>query len=79
MPYGFPARRNISSLEIRDMITASKVKAVRMVVDEISGDRWYWPAELATHKAGAHYLGIKYTVVGGGPVLIHEPDAQHHR
>lgn len=77
--YKFPARRNIGQDEILAMIAGSSVKAVRMVVDENTGDRWYWPAELATHKAGAHYLGVKYTVVGGGPVLIHEPADQDRR
>ena len=68
--WSFPARKNLDPAAIADLIGSSKVRAVRMITDYRNGDKWYWPAELATHAYGARYLGVPYDPIGGGLVLV---------
>jgi hypothetical protein len=68
----FEPRKNLSDDEIRDLIKASRLKAVRHITDPRNGDKWYWPAEQATHAWGAEHLGVPYEAYGGGPVLMLE-------
>jgi hypothetical protein len=56
----FEAGKNLSSAEVAALIRSSALKAVRRIEDGISGDLWYWRAELATHAEGAAKLGISY-------------------
>jgi len=56
----FTARQNPTDEEIREIIAASKHKAARRITDPRNGDRWYWPAEQATHAEGAAKLGVPY-------------------
>lgn len=66
----FEPCKNLSEAEIIEMITASRLKAVRHITDPRNGDNWYWPAEQATHAWGAEFLGVPYEARGGGPVLM---------
>jgi hypothetical protein len=66
----FEARKNLTDDEIAAMIRASKVKAVRRITDPRTGDNWYWPAEMATHREGADQLAVPYDKRSGeGDIL----------
>jgi len=45
---------------IAPMLASSRHRALRMIVDPRTGDRWLWPAEQATHAEGASRLGVPY-------------------
>jgi len=56
----FEARKNLSDAEVAELVTQSKHKAVRRITDPRTGDHWYWPAEMATHREGADRLEVPY-------------------
>lgn len=66
----FKATRNPDHREIERIITGSKVKAARRIIDTRSGDHWVWDASLATHAEGAKKLGVPYALrPGEGDIL----------
>lgn len=54
------AALNPSPEEIARIIQASAHKAARRIVDPLTGNAWYWPAEQGTHAEGASALGVPY-------------------
>lgn len=55
---------------LKKLITTSKYKAARRIVDEKTGDVWYWPAELGTHREGADALGLAYSRPRGAGDIV---------
>jgi hypothetical protein len=55
------ALRNPDDINLRRLINSSSHKAARRLVDEDTGDVWYWPAEVGTHREGADALNITYS------------------
>ena len=56
----FTPVRNPSPDTIAAMLAASRYRALRLIVDPRTGDRWLWPAEQATHAEGASRLGVPH-------------------
>jgi hypothetical protein len=52
------ALRNSDETELRKLINSSAHKAARRLVDEETGDVWYWPAAIGTLREGADALNL---------------------
>jgi hypothetical protein len=57
---GFTPALNPSPDLIAAMLASSRHRALRLIVDPSTGDRWLWPAEQATHAEGARRLAVAY-------------------
>ncbi|MEC9344617.1 MAG: hypothetical protein VYB54_00215 [Pseudomonadota bacterium] len=66
----FTPHRNPDDATVRRLIASSSFRAARRIVDLTSGDRWYWPAEQATHAEGARMLGIDYHLPPGAGDIV---------
>ncbi len=50
--------KNPSAAEIARIVDGSTEKAAKWLEDKSTGDRWFWPAEAAFHRAVAAFLGL---------------------
>jgi hypothetical protein len=64
------AVRNPDSDTLKALIATSKHRAARRIVDERTGDAWYWPAELGTHREGADALQLAYARPPGAGDIV---------
>lgn len=55
---------------VRALILGSQHKAARRVTDEKTGDVWFWPAELGTHREGADALNLFYSRPPGAGDIV---------
>lgn len=53
------ATKNPSPAEIARIVDGSTEKAAKWLEDKRSGDRWFWPAEMAFHRDVAASLGLE--------------------
>ena len=60
MSGGFAPALNPTPDLIAAMLASSRHRALRMIIDPRTGDRWLWPAEQATHAEGARRLSVPY-------------------
>ncbi len=64
------ALKNPDEAHLRALINGSAHKAARRLVDEVTGDVWYWPAEVGTHREGADALNLAYSRPPGAGDIV---------
>ena len=65
----FDAMKNPDGSAIGKLATQSPTRKVRRILDPVTLEYWYWPAEQATHAEAAERLGIT-GALGGDDIVV---------